>query len=215
MPSYSYFVRITSPWADVQRVVLAWSMRCDTIVAYEHADNVENIHCHIAITGSDVGRKQLRNIAAKQDVNVKGNERCSFKEYDEGERALVYMTKGELLPKYLKGYDQTEAEDWCKHWVNHKDKTEQDYWDKNWQSMITEFAADDSMYKDPLYAADPKFPECKSYNFYTVRDNVKKYVYTKHGGFHKPQTYNLYKCMMRGIIYEWSVNVPKGENSFW
>lgn len=214
MPRYSYFVRISSPWADVQRVVLAWSLRVDTIVCYEHDENPSNIHCHIALTGADVAKKQLRNIAMAQDVNVKGNENCSFKELDSSQKPYVYMTKGVHLPKYLKGYDSSEAETWMKEWKAPKDNKKIDDWDMLWLTMLTDFefhtaGGGDDLYKEWMMPPDNKI------NFYIVRENVKAYVLHKRGGFHKPQNYNIYKCLMRGIIYHWSITVPKGENSFW
>lgn len=115
------FVRITQPWTVVERVVTAWNSKCDKLVVYEHEGNEQGKkwHCHLALTSS-VGIKQLRRLAEAVGVPMAGNENSAAKawEIDEtGEIPLTYMSKGNLQPKFLKGYLAAEAEAWRAKWV--------------------------------------------------------------------------------------------------
>jgi len=114
---YDYFVRITHPYETLAPMVSLWAMRCEKLVVYEHTGSkTEKVHCHILVLGSNTQKKQLRNIGS-QIVDLKGNENCSFKECISWETPVVYMTKGNLAPSYLKGFTEAEAIQWSKKWV--------------------------------------------------------------------------------------------------
>lgn len=88
---HNYFVRITRSYSDLSGLVLSWAARADKMVVYEHVgDATEKTHIHMVIIGSEVCKKQLKNLVGF--MNFKGNGDWSFKEYEEGD-AMVYMTK--------------------------------------------------------------------------------------------------------------------------
>lgn len=114
---HDYFVRITHSYEASVRVLSAWALRCEKMVCYEHVGTqTEKIHIHVVILGSSVCKKQLRNIG-QQFVPLKGNENCSFKECQSWETPLVYMTKGNLEPKYLMGFTKEECDSAKAKWV--------------------------------------------------------------------------------------------------
>lgn len=124
MPQYDYFVRITHSYQQCISILSRWSLECDKMVVYEHIGSAtEKVHIHIAIEGSRVQSKALKVQAEKvSQVPLKGNENCSMKQWDKSEAPLVYMTKGNLDPKYLKGWTEAEAAEWKSKWVEPTNK---------------------------------------------------------------------------------------------
>lgn len=115
--TYDYFVRITHSYDKIASLVSLWACRSEKLVVYEHiGTETEKVHCHILILGSNTQKKQLRNIGATC-VPLKGNELCSFKECVSWETPVVYMSKGNLDPKYLKGFERSDADEWKAKWV--------------------------------------------------------------------------------------------------
>lgn len=111
----SYAVRITHSQTAVKHILAVWATQCEKVVAFEHTDTAK-IHSHLLIINCRVGKKQLRNLASTCGVNVKGNENMSFKAYDFNKRYLVYMSKGQFSPYYLKGFTQEECEEARLQW---------------------------------------------------------------------------------------------------
>lgn len=108
----SYFVRLTYSYADISGVIRQWAMKCEKMAVYEHEGaETKKVHCHIAIQRVCVCKKQLRNIA-NSIIDIKGNEKSSFKELDMSQTPFIYMTKGTLEPKYLQGYEKEDADKW-------------------------------------------------------------------------------------------------------
>ena len=116
---YDLFIRITHTYDECKHIVSRWAMECDKMAVYEHVgERTKKEHIHIAIKGSRVQGKQLRNIAKSvSQVSLKGNENCSMKEWKNNDTPLVYMTKGQLKPRYLRGWSEAEAEQWRSQWV--------------------------------------------------------------------------------------------------
>lgn len=122
---HSYFVRITRPYQDISGLVITWAERAKRLVCYEHiGDETEKTHIHIAVESSEICKKQMKNLVSK--YRLKGNEDWTFKDYDEGDTAMVYMTKGKLEPKYMKGYTQQDSDKWKSQWVERKNKVKED-----------------------------------------------------------------------------------------
>lgn len=119
--SDGYFVRITRPFSDLSGLVHTWSQRCDKMVVYEHiGDQTEKTHIHMVVYKPDVCKKQLKNLVPTYNLN--GNKDWSFKEYDGDETAMVYMTKGSLEPKFIKGYTIEDADHWKSQYVPGREK---------------------------------------------------------------------------------------------
>lgn len=108
---YDYLIRITHSFDVARAVCLLFAERAQKVAVFEHLDQAR-IHIHIAIQGCEVSSKRLRQQAALTGLNVKGNKYASFKTWDKNERALVYCTKGQYRPLYLKGWTEADADRW-------------------------------------------------------------------------------------------------------
>jgi len=121
----SLFIRISHPWEKVKPLIERWTQHFSAAAVYQHdADEETNrTHCHMVLTGLNVGRKRLRQIAEQMSFPIKGNENCSIVEYDGSETPYVYMAKGSLDPVYLKGFTQENADKWKASWTvpNHRE----------------------------------------------------------------------------------------------
>jgi len=116
MPRSCFFARITRPYADLSGVVARWALRCERLVVYEHTGSeTEKVHIHAAIFAAHCDKKTLKNDYSF--LGLKGNEDHSWKEWDGVAAAITYMTKGELEPKYLKGYTSEEINELKAKWV--------------------------------------------------------------------------------------------------
>jgi len=112
-----YFARITHSYESLARLVSRWALECDKIIVYEHVGTqTEKVHCHMVILGSRLGKKQLRNIG-QGFVDLKGNKNCSFKACETYDIPITYMTKGNLTPKYNKGFEEDYVEQRRAAWV--------------------------------------------------------------------------------------------------
>jgi hypothetical protein len=116
---YDYFIRITFPYQRCIPVITRWAMECDKMAVYEHTGEIaEKVHVHIAIKGSRIQSKALKLQARRvSQLPLNGNANCSMKSWDGTDTALVYMTKGNLTPSYLRGWSEAEAEQWRSQWV--------------------------------------------------------------------------------------------------
>lgn len=105
---YDFAVRITKPYEHMSRVISRWLLECDKMVVYQHeGERTGKVHIHLAIEGSRVCREQLRNIANDMLVHpLKGQGDWSFKEWDRGDKYIVYMTKGKHDPSFNKGFEE-------------------------------------------------------------------------------------------------------------
>lgn len=201
---YDYFVRVTYPYDKIASMVSLWSCRAEKLVVYEHTgEKTEKVHCHILILGSNTHKKQLRNLGATC-VSLKGNELCSFKDCKSFERPLVYMTKGNLNPKYLKGFEHTDAEVWKAKWVPEEkyEKVPKD------ELLYNEFWSDELWEKfQDLKVPDNEvdFEKIMYYKFYWVLREAREYSFQKNGGIWNMKSRNMYymlalTCCMRNRI---------------
>lgn len=88
------------------------------MLVYEHVGSLtEKVHIHLVIEGSEYQKKWLRELGSRWGIDLKGNGKCSFKEFDGNRTAMVYMTKGELDPKFNKGYSEDDIALWKSQWV--------------------------------------------------------------------------------------------------
>lgn len=202
MPDYA--VRITYPYERIASLVSAWAMRCETMAVYEHPqdERVNRTHCHMILTGTNVDKKQLRNIASRF-ADVKGNENCSFKAFTGEERAYVYMTKGVHDPKYLLCIPRITADDWKAKWTQQPAAaaTPVDKWSKYYKQFVDSQGSEiRDETTNPLYV-------CKKNAMFYVRD-ILGMVFT-------PNAVNIYKMLVRTYCYDYKIQIPSGDKLDW
>lgn len=123
MPNGVAFVRITRSYEFLQRIIGAWALKCDKIIVYEHCgEETEKIHVHVLMSGMVDTWDNFKKIAKRllpfgEDLN--GNNDWSFKKKYEyrPKDTIKYMSKGNLQPKYNKGYTQEEVDAARESWV--------------------------------------------------------------------------------------------------
>jgi len=119
-----YMVRLTHSYETAKTVVGLWAMRCDKILAYEHlGTKTGKVHIHLSLLGTNVDKKQLRNIASGAQLPVSGNEWCSFKIWDRKDEYITYMSKGKYEPKYFTVLTPQEIQSCKDAWINYRHKS--------------------------------------------------------------------------------------------
>lgn len=193
--SHDYFVRITHPYASLQAMVSLWSLRCEKLVVYEHTGGkTEKVHCHILILGSNTHKKQLRNIGS-DFVCLKGNELCSFKECVSWQTPVVYMTKGNLEPKFLKGFQSEDSDNWKSQWVPRDQYEKVDPLSKLYDDVFTDFVLDKT-------SDDFGFGQIKRHVRAEVL-NINNYIWTQ-------KCFNQYKTLVYSFVFRNNIPIPEG-----
>lgn len=207
MPN-DYFVRITHSYEAIAQLVSLWALRSERLAVFEHTGTkTEKIHCHILILGSVLQKKQLRNIGS-EIVMLKGNEFCSFKECISWETPVVYMTKGKLDAKYLKGWTQADVDMWKSRWVEPKSYQKpnpyQGVYDYVFDS-VNGFSITDDDRDEGVYAP-----------FLKLKHHVRRWVFAYHNEFWTPQAQNHYKvCVYTYVMRNKNIPIPDNEWKRW
>jgi len=199
-----YMVRLTHSYEVAQRVVGLWAMRCDKLLAYEHVGSkTGKVHIHLSLLGTNVDKKQLRNIANETKLPVSGNEWCSFKAWDRKDEYITYMSKGQLDPKYNKGYAEEFIKQCKDKWVEPHTYVKADTTD-NYLGKFDNFLFE-------------KIPAGEILDFYRLRTFTKQFCFSNHQGT-RPRwdikTINMYKMLMNTYIYQNNVKIPDDEKKW-
>lgn len=114
------FCRITCSYATFTPVVQLIDAVCDKLVIYEHNSNVDNTHIHMYIEKCTVSTDTLKNYCKR--FGITGGPRgtgWSFKSaHDAG--CIVYMSKGDIEPSYVKGFTTDEITSYRESWQPNK-----------------------------------------------------------------------------------------------
>lgn len=201
MPDYA--VRISHPYERIASMVSAWALHAETMAVYEHGVDGESnrVHCHMVITGTNISKKQLRNVAARF-CDVKGNENCSFKEFNGDKKAYIYMTKGIHDPKYLLCIPKDKADEWKADWVEpSKSVVKVDKWTKIYQQFVL----------SQRYEID----EEKLNKLFVVKKCAREFVRDVLGMVFTVNALNIYKMLVRTFCYDEKITIPSGDKLDW
>ena len=110
------FCRITCSYNAFNPVVELLEPKCDKLVIYEHNADTDNVHIHMYIEKCTVSTDTIKNYCKRFGIN--GGTRgtgWSFKSAtDTG--CIVYMSKGNLEPLYVKGFTTDEITSYREAW---------------------------------------------------------------------------------------------------
>lgn len=196
---HDYFVRITYAYDKIASMVSLWACRAEKMVVYEHiGTKTEKVHCHILILGCNIHKKQLRNLGATC-VSLKGNELCSFKECTSWETPVVYMTKGNLDPKYIKGFERSEADVWKSKWVEpiKYEKVSKDV------KLFEDFWTDElyERFQSLRRPEDEDMDKVVYYQYYWILREARTYAFGVNGGIWNMRARNIYyMCSMTACM---------------
>lgn len=210
----AYFVRITHAYAVARVVVETWAPHCEKVLVYEHiGSKTEKVHIHLVLFGCKYDKKWMRQLGARTGVDLKGNERCSFKEYDGDATAMVYMTKGTLEPVFNKGYSTGEISLW-KSQYKRVDQTKA-------ERMYDELFADEEYSKqhwEDFYASyknDPLKPLCVfEIQFIWLRSVAYNHALLKNRYMVTPKMINDYKMLVLTYCARNGLPIPPGYPGF-
>lgn len=115
--SYSHAIRITLPYEDCKAIISQWADRCSKVIVYQHDadEEVSKTHVHIALGGCETKSEALKRMW--KDAPGKGNEFWSWKDWDNGDKYLTYMSKGTLRPVLVKNISNDLVEKSRQEWV--------------------------------------------------------------------------------------------------
>lgn len=200
----NYAVRITHSYEQCKNLVTSWSYQCKKMLVYEHVGSVtEKVHIHLVIEESEVTKKWLRELGTRQGVDLKGNKNCSFKPYDGNVRALVYMTKGVLDPKFNKGYSDQDIAHWKSLW---EDKP------KSRDQAIYDDVFGDDEYNEEMYTewkeTNPEDPQDLHHKFKWVKSLSYKRALMNNGFIVNIKTINEYKMLVYTYCARHNIFIP-------
>lgn len=123
-----YAIRITRSYQDISGVIADWATVSHNLICYEHkADSeIKATHVHILIMGCTLGQEGLKKRALKY-LPLKGNQDWSFRPdeyFNDAQRYITYMSKGQLVPVFTKEFDPMEIERLRALWVAPKSPAE-------------------------------------------------------------------------------------------
>ena len=201
--THNFAIRVTLPYEQCAKAIAMWSMKCEKLIVYEHqGEKTEKIHIHIAIEGSIIAAKQLKNLFVDVCPGVGGNKGLySSKQWDNDHTYITYMTKGQHDPKYNKGYPDDLINQLKQAWIRptayekknpNKEKLDKFYtWGFEQGANIQDIA-----------------------EFYTLRPLAQRYVYATCGQVWDIQAMNVYRMLMRTVMYVNTIPVPESEKTW-
>lgn len=209
MSTYNYCVRITRPYEVVKDIARVWAERCERVAVYEHVGkHTLKTHCHMVLGGSEVCKKQLKNLLRIHNINTQGtlggNKDWSFKEWDGDENACAYMTKGYIKYSYLKLWNDQDHERWLTMWRGKPTQNaEQDIYDECFDDVVFLPAYVDWKRNQQPHL-DPKelFGEFKF-----IREWVRLHVFNEYGRIWNLQAINRYKMLVYTYCYRNNVAI--------
>lgn len=121
----SFAIRITKAYVDISGLVQKIADIAENCVVYQH-DDASRVHCHMLVLGftktEDTIRRWMRGVfekPARTDISIKSVYKDDAgKEVPVDSSFIVYMSKGQLDPVYVKGYTESDISDYRGRWVN-------------------------------------------------------------------------------------------------
>lgn len=212
MPNYA--VRITHTYANAQSIVSLWALKCDKMAVFQHVgEKTEKPHIHLSLEGTNIEKKQLRNLAASTGVAVKGNEYMSFKNLDSDPiKYFVYMTKGKHDASYLKGYIEADVENWKSQWVQPEEYEKQSKWQQLGEQFLKEFSMvqvneeHNLRMERWLQTADAEPP--RDTRFQEVSNGVLRFIHNRYKGWVPPQGRTEHRFLVWNICMSNRITIP-------
>ena len=133
MPPRNLAVRIRCPYETLRTTMGDWGLVSKHVVAYEHPEDLTNIHCHLLLTNVYVTNQNLKDTMWAHGVPCKGSGQISFKTTfkcpttkkvmditdETWPKYISYMSKGKHEPKYAQGFSDETIQSYRALWVNY------------------------------------------------------------------------------------------------
>lgn len=120
----NYAIRVTAPYDDLKAFCDQLVSCCSKVVVYEH--NASRVHIHGLLIDCKVSTDTLKNYVKRSlGVSTFPKSDWSFKTLHEGNPVgddfIIYMSKGDLHPKFVYGYTTEDIELYRSKWVDRSD----------------------------------------------------------------------------------------------
>jgi len=95
-------IRITLPYEQVSKICERWVGHADQVIAFQHSESANRIHCHLLVIGCRVTTQRLKQLSGRKE---RGNGFWSFKTCnDDTDKYITYMGKGQLEKTYMSNW---------------------------------------------------------------------------------------------------------------
>lgn len=213
---HTHVCRITHPYAFVLPVIALWALKSEKLLVYEHREEGKKVHVHLLIEGCVLDKKQLRNIAQAtiSKEAFEGQENMSFraKDTDNIPKYITYMSKGENLPVYNKGYDPEFLEEMRKSWVPGKKTPWLELWEAYTQHMIKPQPITKQQMEEWVNCTDDRPPPKNSVTYEEVNKHAYSWLMRKHSGIYCPQIKNELACLVRTYCHINQITIPSNRD---
>lgn len=206
----------------MEQLVRVWAERCQRVAVYEHsAQQAQRTHVHMVLSGSEVCKKQLKNLLKIHNIDTQGtlggNKDWSFKDWDGNENACSYMTKGYIKYSFLKSWTDEDHERWRSMWRGTaRQSADQDRYDDCFNESLWEPAWYEYQ-RDPPTLRDATIEERRRFmfrDFYFVRQYVRDWVFHEYGRIWNVQAINQYKMLVYSHCYRNNIQIPPKDMVF-
>lgn len=207
-----YFIRITRSFSDVSGLVATWASRASQVAVYEHiGDKTEKTHIHLVVLGSEICSKQMKNLVGH--YHLSGNKDWTFKDYDGDDMGMVYMSKGKLDPKFLKGWTVQDADLWKSQWVEPRERI--DYNEELYDDVFGNIQTNEYEFKDyerrkPVY--DTRLPtpiyDEKATMFEFILYRARMAAFQKNKMLWSNKAMIDYKMLVYTYIFRHDIKIP-------
>lgn len=227
----NYAVRIASPYSKIERGVQSVALRADKVLAYEHVGTVtEKIHVHLVIMGARCDVKTLKSDMVKGGVVVKGatatngdwSWKTSFKDKVTKEvisiddtnvnKYVTYMTKGNLDPKYNKGFTDEVIADAKSQWVDPplKQASRQERLYYEFDVLIPKDLPTSCVFVEFIDGTQVTYPKGKYRGFEYVRNMAFKFAMEKCRGILGPGAKSMIQMLYQTYCFKHGIAIdPK------
>lgn len=209
MPRNCFFARITRPYSDLSGVVAKWALRCERLIVYEHlGEETEKVHIHAAIYGAGCDKKTLKN--DYKHLKLTGNEEHSWKEWDGCDVVITYMTKGELDPKYNKGYTVDQVNEFKTKWVPPKEHVKKTSWEKLYDEFEGYAPLPPKVDVQAWLMSTEVLPNNNDQYLDNLLESAQKFVKSKDRYVWSPSYPNRVKCCFYSFLFKYKITASEG-----
>lgn len=219
----NFAVRITLPFSDLSGSLRAWALKVDSMLVYEHVGTkTEKVHIHALLMGCNCDAERLKQIVKEHGVSqLKGNGDWSFKtkHRDLGPVAeetkdgyITYMSKGQLMPLYNKGFTDEYLIDMRDRWVDPKEylsKDERVYDEFAKTCSVEQVRGELKQWRDNLIKVSRTADLFSRTETDVVVQRVRSWAFAKHKRIWNVQTARVAKMVILTYCMRNNLDFPK------
>lgn len=216
----NYAVRITLPYSKIERGVQSLALRADKVLAYEHVGSAtEKVHVHLMIVGARADLKTLKDDMKRGGCGtLKGNGDWSWKTKDkkygsveDSVKYVTYMTKGQYMPLYNKGYTNEFLLEAKSLWVDRpKNASRQEQMYYEFEALVPKDLPKAPIYSELVEGVVVSYLKGKYSGFEEVRKMSFQFAMEKCHGILSPGAKILIQTLYQTYCFKYQIMIdPK------